>query len=239
MKLTIENLPYIKKADIHLDGLTVVACESWAALADFMSVVCIILDEVAAPLRRKEPSDVERILGYKLRKIFDFPRDALTSGGRIRILAGEFVLFDASVEDYYVVKVNVWERLYFNPIAFNKQADVLRWVGSRRNFPIKQFPVFAFGGGVEGCRHPKEQLLLAKDIVESLKNLDSILLTSNSPYMVGALKRYSDREGRSARFGMAGRDGVLRYDCLSDIFAGFSEPFDEFRRMDAEDMREE
>jgi len=65
-----------------------------------------------------------------------------------------------------------------------------------------------------------------------------VLVSSHSPYMIEALKRYGDRANlaESARFFLAENNRIEDRDRLSEIFQILSEPFETFREMDAEGL---
>ncbi len=84
--------------------------------------------------------------------------------------------------------------------------------------------------------HPKWQLKYAEFIVKLVKNDISVLITSHSPYMIEALKRYSDRENlqNKTNFYLAS-DGIIEdKNKLQEIYEKLSEPFDEFEKMDSD-----
>jgi len=87
--------------------------------------------------------------------------------------------------------------------------------------------------------HPKWQLEMAKIIVELVKNGVKVLVNSHSPYMIEALKRYSEVEKieNKTNFYLA-KDGYINQteSTLSDIFSALSEPFEIFRQMDSEKL---
>ena len=93
----------------------------------------------------------------------------------------------------------------------------------------------------ENHLHPKWQLKLAQLLIMLMKSGVSVLLSSHSPYLIEALKRDVDRAGLShqSRFALAENQGITDTDRLSDIFKVLAEPFEEFRKMDAEDLRDE
>ena len=68
-----------------------------------------------------------------------------------------------------------------------------------------------------------------------------VLVSSHSPYLIEALKRGVDRAGlaNEARFALAKKKNIEDEDRLSDIFSVLAEPFEAFRQMDAEDLRDE
>lgn len=92
----------------------------------------------------------------------------------------------------------------------------------------------------ENHLHPKWQLEFAKLIVE-LAKFNKIIVASHSPYMIEALQRYSDTEGikEKTNFYLA-KDGVIKdKDSLGDIFELLSEPFDTFKEMDRQILKNE
>lgn len=93
----------------------------------------------------------------------------------------------------------------------------------------------------ENHLHPKWQLHLAQVLVSLAEQGVVILVSSHSPYMIEALKRFADRAGLSdsSRFFLADNQCIEDRDRLSDIFRILSEPFETFRNMDAEDLRDE
>jgi predicted ATPase len=89
--------------------------------------------------------------------------------------------------------------------------------------------------------HPKWQLLYAKVITVLAKNEIPILVTSHSPYMIEALKRYSDNYNleKITNFYLSSENTIQDENKLEDIFRVLSEPFETFREMDAKRLRDE
>ena len=91
--------------------------------------------------------------------------------------------------------------------------------------------------------HPKWQLEMAKVIVELVKNGVKVLVNSHSPYMIEALKRYSDKEDLQdkSNFYLA-EDGYIKKendsnsDTLVNIYEKLSEPYDTFEEMESQRM---
>ena len=91
--------------------------------------------------------------------------------------------------------------------------------------------------------HPKWQLELAKIIIELVKGGVKVLVNSHSPYMIEALKRYSELEKleKKSNFYLA-ENGYIKQinnsnsETLSEIFEKLSEPFDTFDEMDSQNM---
>lgn len=93
----------------------------------------------------------------------------------------------------------------------------------------------------ENHLHPIWQLKYAKLLVIFAKNGITTLIASHSPYMIEALKRYSDIEDLSevTNFYLAENSIILPKDRLSDIFRTLEEPFEIFRKMDEEILKDE
>ena len=84
--------------------------------------------------------------------------------------------------------------------------------------------------------HPKWQLNMAETIVELVKNGVKIVVNSHSPYMIEALKRYSDRENLQDKtnFYLAENGYIEDKNKLQEIYEKLSEPFDIFDKMDSD-----
>ena len=93
----------------------------------------------------------------------------------------------------------------------------------------------------ENHLHPKWQLKLAQLLLKLVENGVYVLVSSHSPDLIEALKRGVDRAGLAdqARFALAQNQCITDADRLSDIFSVLAEPFEVFRKMDAEDLRDE
>lgn len=93
----------------------------------------------------------------------------------------------------------------------------------------------------ENHLHPKWQLKYAKVLVTLAKNGVKILIASHSPYMIEAIKRYSDLENleESTNFYLAENSIIEPRNRLEDIFKTLEEPFEIFRQMDMEILVDE
>ena len=93
----------------------------------------------------------------------------------------------------------------------------------------------------ENHLHPKWQLKYAKVLVTLAKNGVKILIASHSPYMIEAIKRYSDLENleESTNFYLAENSIIESRDRLEDIFKTLDEPSEIFRQMDMEILVDE
>lgn len=93
----------------------------------------------------------------------------------------------------------------------------------------------------ENHLHPKWQLKYAKVLVALAKNGVKILIASHSPYMIEAIKRYSDLENleESTNFYLAENSIIEPRNRLEDIFKTLEEPFEIFRQMDMEILVDE
>jgi len=91
--------------------------------------------------------------------------------------------------------------------------------------------------------HPKWQLKYAQLISLLVDNGVPVIITSHSPYMIEALKRYSDKEEQEEKtnFYLA-EDGYIKQieesnsKTLEKIFEKLSEPFDVFEEMDSQSL---
>ena len=91
--------------------------------------------------------------------------------------------------------------------------------------------------------HPKWQIKYAELIVELVKNNITVLVTSHSPYMIEALKRYSEVEKIEDKisFYLAENGYIKQTDnsnsqTLVEIYEKLSEPYDRFEEMEAQRM---
>ena len=93
----------------------------------------------------------------------------------------------------------------------------------------------------ENHLHPKWQLKLAQALLMLVEKGVYVLVSSHSPYMIEALKRGVDRAGlkNHACFYLAEEKSITNKDRLSEIFEVLAEPFEVFRQMDAEDLKDE
>lgn len=93
----------------------------------------------------------------------------------------------------------------------------------------------------ENHLHPIWQLKYAKLLVTFAENGITTLIASHSPYMIEALKRYTDLEKLedSTNFYLAEDSVILPKNRLSDIFRTLEEPFEIFRKMDEEILKDE
>ncbi len=86
--------------------------------------------------------------------------------------------------------------------------------------------------------HPKWQLEYAKIIVKLVKNGVKVLVTSHSPYMIEALKRYSEVEEieDKTNFYLAEDGYIEEQESLENIFEKLAEPYNIFYKMDEEKL---
>ncbi len=93
----------------------------------------------------------------------------------------------------------------------------------------------------ENHLHPKWQLKFAELLVRLAGKGIFILVSSHSPYMIEALKRYSELSELEIepRFYLAKDKVIENKNRLAEIFDALSEPFEDFRRMDAEALKDE
>ena len=81
--------------------------------------------------------------------------------------------------------------------------------------------------------HPKWQLEMAKMIVEIVKKGVRVLVNSHSPYMIEALKRYSEVKKVEDRtdFYLAENGYIEHQESLENIFEKLALPMRELKRM--------
>ncbi len=84
--------------------------------------------------------------------------------------------------------------------------------------------------------HPKWQLKYAQIIATLVKHDIPVMANSHSPYMIEALKRYSDKENLEdkSNFYLAESGIIEDKNKLSEIYEKLSEPYDEFEEMESE-----
>ena len=84
--------------------------------------------------------------------------------------------------------------------------------------------------------HPKWQLKYAQLISVLVDNNVPIIVTSHSPYMIEALKRYSDKKNQQDKtnFYLASKGIIEDKNKLQEIYEKLSEPYDEFDKMDSD-----
>ncbi|HGN1555832.1 TPA: AAA family ATPase [Pseudomonas aeruginosa] len=153
-----------------------------------------------------------------------------------QLIAGE-VLYDKSSRDFVFRKNN-------NLVSIKNTASGIKAFGllqillanevlSKHTMLILDEP--------ENHLHPKWQLQLAQMLVAMAKSGIYVLVSSHSPYMIEALKRYSDRAGMkdATGFFLAEKRTIEDRNRLGEIFNVLAEPFETFREMDAEDLRDE
>ncbi|NYT63368.1 ATP-binding protein [Alcaligenaceae bacterium] len=93
----------------------------------------------------------------------------------------------------------------------------------------------------ENHLHPKWQLKLAELLVALAGMGVYVLVSSHSPYIIEALKRYSEQPDNKVASGffLAKNRKIEDTDSLSEIFTILAEPFKTFQKMDAEELRDE
>ena len=94
---------------------------------------------------------------------------------------------------------------------------------------------------IDAGRFPDYLEFDAEVLVELVSQGVYIIVSSHSPYMIEALERYSALKGLegSCSFYLAENNKVENKSQLPEIFALLSEPFDEFRQLDAKVLHDE
>jgi predicted ATPase len=148
------------------------------------------------------------------------------------------------------VKINSLGNIVFS--RDNKEFDILATATGIKSFGILQLlnkngylvdKSIVIFDEPEVHLHPKWQLEMAKLIVNLVKSGVRAVVNSHSPYMIEALKRFSEKEKieEQTNFYLA-EDGYIKQiendnsKTLEKIFNKLSEPFETFEQMDSEDL---
>ena len=164
--------------------------------------------------------------------------------GESRVLADLQALIDGEVAYDKTERDFVFRRASGASISIKNTASGIKVFGLLKMLVANEFvakdTVLIFDEP-ENHLHPKWQLKLAQVLIKLVESGVYVLVSSHSPYLIEALKRGVDRAGLSteARFALAQDKRIQDEDRLSDIFSVLAEPFEVFRRMDAEDLRDE
>ncbi|MBY0409357.1 MAG: ATP-binding protein, partial [Burkholderiaceae bacterium] len=164
--------------------------------------------------------------------------------GESRVLADLQALIDGEVAYDKTERDFVFRRASGTSISIKNTASGIKVFGLLKMLVANEFvakdTVLIFDEP-ENHLHPKWQLKLAQVLIKLVESGVYVLVSSHSPYLIEALKRGVDRAGlgTEARFALAQDKRIQDEDRLSDIFSVLAEPFEVFRRMDAEDLRDE
>lgn len=93
----------------------------------------------------------------------------------------------------------------------------------------------------ENHLHPKWQLKLAEILFKLVESGVYVLISSHSPYLIEALIRAVDSKTSdfASRFALAENNTIVDRNRSDDIFSKLAEPFEVFRKMDEELLRDE
>ena len=175
------------------------------------------------------------------------PFDLLSLGdttGVSRVLADLQTLIDGEVAYDKTERDFVFRRPSGASISIKNTASGIKVFGLLKMLVANEFvakgTVLIFDEP-ENHLHPKWQLKLAEVLIKLVESGVYVVVSSHSPYLIEALKRGVDRAGlaNEARFALATEKNIQDEDRLSDIFSVLAEPFEAFRQMDAEDLRDE
>lgn len=175
------------------------------------------------------------------------PFDLMSLGdttGASRVLADLQTLIDGEVAYDKTERDFVFRRPSGASISIKNTASGIKVFGLLKMLVANEFvakdTVLIFDEP-ENHLHPKWQLKLAEVLIKLLESGVYVVVSSHSPYLIEALKRGVDRAGlaNEARFALATEKKIKDEDRLSDIFSVLAEPFEAFRQMDAEDLRDE
>ena len=164
--------------------------------------------------------------------------------GKDRVLADLQALVDGEVAYDKTERDFVFRRPSGISISIKNTASGIKVFGLLKMLVANEFvakdTVLIFDEP-ENHLHPKWQLKLAQVLIDLVESGVYVLVSSHSPYLIEALKRGVDRASlpAEARFALAEDKSIRDEDRLSDIFSVLAEPFEAFRQMDAEDLRDE
>ena len=164
--------------------------------------------------------------------------------GKDRVLADLQALVDGEVAYDKTERDFVFRRPSGVSISIKNTASGIKVFGLLKMLVANEFvakdTVLIFDEP-ENHLHPKWQLKLAQVLIDLVESGVYVLVSSHSPYLIEALKRGVDRASlpAEARFALAEDKSIRDEDRLSDIFSVLAEPFEAFRQMDAEDLRDE
>lgn len=175
------------------------------------------------------------------------PLDLLSTGDTMstnRVLADLEALIDGEVAYDKTERDFVFRRPSGAAISIKNTASGIKVFGLLKMLVANEFvtkDTILIFDEPENHLHPKWQLMLAQVLLKLVESGVYVLVSSHSPYLIEALKRGVDRAGlaNEARFALAQERTINDEDRLSDIFEVLAEPFEVFRRMDAEDLRDE
>ncbi len=175
------------------------------------------------------------------------PLDLLSQDNTTRkndVLAGLQALIDGEVAYDKTERDFVFRRPSGTAISIKNTASGIKVFGLLKMLVANEFvtkDTILIFDEPENHLHPKWQLKLAQVLLKLVESGVYVLVSSHSPYLIEALKRGVDRAGlgSEARFALAQDRRINDEDRLSDIFEVLAEPFEVFRRMDAEDLRDE
>lgn len=158
------------------------------------------------------------------------------------IINGE-VYYDRDRDDFYFKKNNLDKE-----VNIHNTSNGIKMFGLLQiliaNETIKENSILIFDEP-EVHLHPKWQLKYAEIIIELVKSGVTVLVTSHSPYIVEALKTYSDKaklEDKTNFYLAESKDGVSSTiknvsNDLEPIFEKLSEPFNKLEQEEIENFQ--
>lgn len=179
----------------------------------------------------------DKLLEPSIESLFQGDDESYGFEADIGKLLGGSVVYDAKKRDFFFKRMD-------GEISIKNTAGGIKVFGILQLLLLNGFvnknTVLIFDEP-ENHLHPKWQLRLAELLVELADSGVCILLSSHSPYMIEALKRFSDKKrlDGAAGFYFAENNKIENRNRLEDIFSVLAEPFDVFRKMDEEVLRDE
>jgi len=154
------------------------------------------------------------------------------------IIKGEFIVDRGKIFYNKAIDSKILKIEMFNTAMGIKSFGIIQLLNNSRYLDRKYLLIF---DEPEVHLHPKWQLEMAKLLVNLVKIGVKIVVNSHSPYMIEALKRYSDLENLEeiTNFYLAENGEIKQIEdnnskTLVEIYERLSEPYDEFEKMESE-----
>lgn len=169
--------------------------------------------------------------------LFDTTINKLVEKKLREVVNGE-IIYDNREKDFIFKKDQGGSVPIRNTASGIKVFGILQLLSSNDFINKKSLLIF---DEPENHLHPKWQLKLAEILIDLAEQGVYILVSSHSPYMIEALKRYSDLASleKESSFYLAKENSIQNKDKLEEIFQVLSEPFEVFREMDRELLKDE
>lgn len=195
------------------------------------------LNRLGIPFTTLHTKDLFEKLKEPLLEFNEFSHNEADLTHKLREIMSGSISYDSTSRDFIYTKKN-------HTISIKNTASGIKVFGIIQlliaNDYLKKNTVIVFDEP-ENHLHPKWQLKLAEVLVAFAQAGVYIVVSSHSPYMLEALKRFSQAQGveDQTNFYLAKENMIEDKDGLEEIFSILSEPFKVFESMDREMLRNE